>query len=155
MPLVKPTLEMGIKSTLQTEFKSTAVKQSLRSLLDGDSASGALSSAKTISTALRNIKLGTQAIAATPADQLSPSVAEAAVKKVTSNEWANAISECVAEWMSSDIAPIIAKTIADQVDTYIKSATIIVPPGQVVATAGSPAAQTGATTAPSPPATIS
>lgn len=41
------------------------------------------------------------------------------------------------------------------IDAYIKSATIIVPPGQVVATAGTPAAQTGATTAPSPPAQIS
>jgi hypothetical protein len=154
MPLVKPTLEMGIKSALETEFKSAATKQSLRSKLDGDSAAGSLSSAKTISKALGNIKLGTQAIAATPADQLSPALAEATVKKVTANEWANAISECISEWMASDIAPIIAKTIADQVDTYIKSATIIVPPGQVVATAGSPAAQTGATTAPSPPATI-
>jgi hypothetical protein len=44
---------------------------------------------------------------------------------------------------------------APAIDSYIKSATIIVPPGQVVATAGSPAAQTGATTAPSPPAQIS
>ena len=40
------------------------------------------------------------------------------------------------------------------IDTFVKSATIIVPPGQLVATAGSPAAQTGATTAPSPPAQI-
>jgi hypothetical protein len=46
------------------------------------------------------------------------------------------------------------KKIATEIDLYIKSATIIIPPGQVVATAGSPAAQTGATTAPSPPATI-
>jgi hypothetical protein len=40
------------------------------------------------------------------------------------------------------------------IDAYIRSQTIIVPPGQVVATAGSPAAQVGATTAPSPPAII-
>ena len=41
------------------------------------------------------------------------------------------------------------------IDKYIKSATIVVPPGQLVATAGSPAAQTGATTNISPPAKIS
>lgn len=44
--------------------------------------------------------------------------------------------------------------IATEVDKYIKTATIIVPPGQAVATAGSPAAQVGVTTAPSPPALI-
>jgi hypothetical protein len=40
------------------------------------------------------------------------------------------------------------------IDLYIKSATIVVPPGQAVATAGTPAAQAGATTSPSPPALI-
>lgn len=45
--------------------------------------------------------------------------------------------------------------VSNAVDAYIKSATIIVPPGQVVATAGTPAAQTGSTTTPSSPATIS
>lgn len=44
--------------------------------------------------------------------------------------------------------------ISTAVDAYIRSQTIITPPGQVVATAGSPVAQTGATTAPSPPAII-
>lgn len=49
----------------------------------------------------------------------------------------------------------LAKDLATAIDTYIKSATVIVPPGQAVATAGSPAAQTGATVAPAPPAIIS
>ena len=40
------------------------------------------------------------------------------------------------------------------IDAYIRSQTIILPPGQAVATAGSPAAQVGATTSPSPPALI-
>ena len=40
------------------------------------------------------------------------------------------------------------------IDAYIRSQLIILPPGQAVATAGSPAAQVGATTAPSPPALI-
>jgi hypothetical protein len=44
--------------------------------------------------------------------------------------------------------------ISTAVDAYIRSQTIITPPGQAVATAGSPAAQVGATTAPSPPALI-
>jgi len=40
------------------------------------------------------------------------------------------------------------------IDAYIRSQTITIPPGQVVATAGSAVAQAGATTAPSPPAII-
>ena len=47
-----------------------------------------------------------------------------------------------------------AEAIATAIDTYIKSATIIVPPGQTVTTAGSPAAQSGTTVSPSLPAII-
>lgn len=53
------------------------------------------------------------------------------------------------------LADDIAKVISDQVDTYIKSATIIVPSGQAVATTGTAAAQAGATVNSSPPAEIS
>ena len=47
-----------------------------------------------------------------------------------------------------DILNETAKMIADAIDSYIKSADILVEvaPGIPVATAGSPAAQTGATT---------
>jgi hypothetical protein len=48
----------------------------------------------------------------------------------------------------------LAGAISDAVDAYIKSATITVPMGIPVSTAGSPSAQTGATTAPAT-ATIS
>jgi hypothetical protein len=162
MPLVKPILQQGIKSSLEpvlkAKFKSPAVKDSLRKLLDGDSFAGKASSAKNISQALSNIKTGISVVASTAADVLVPSVAENIIKKFTSNEWANVISECVTEWMSEEIAPIIAesvaKSVADQVDLYVKSATIIIPPGIVVATTGTPAAQVGASTAPSPPALI-
>ena len=49
---------------------------------------------------------------------------------------------------------LLAEELATAIDMYIRSATIIVPPGIPVATAGSPAAQAGASTAPSPPAII-
>ena len=42
----------------------------------------------------------------------------------------------------------LASDLATAIDSYIKSATIIVPPGQMVVTAGTPAAQTGTTTTP-------
>jgi hypothetical protein len=48
----------------------------------------------------------------------------------------------------------LGKKIASEVDKYVKQATIIVQPGQVVVTAGTPAAQTGSTTTPSAPALI-
>ncbi len=47
-----------------------------------------------------------------------------------------------------DAAAKVAEAIANRVDAYIKTATITVNPGIPVATAGSPAAQTGATTGP-------
>jgi hypothetical protein len=49
----------------------------------------------------------------------------------------------------------LASDLAIAIDTYIKSAQIITPPGQLVVTVGSPATQTGATTTPSPAALIS
>ena len=151
MPLVKTTLESGIKTALETEFKSSNTKKSLRKLLDGNSSAGKLSSAKNIADALDNIEKGTEAVSSLPADQLNSSYVQDLIKQFMCNEWANAISECVSEWMSDEIAPIIAKTIADQVDIYIKSATIITPPGQAVVTSTGP----GSTTTPSQPALIS
>jgi hypothetical protein len=54
------------------------------------------------------------------------------------------------------LAEDLSTTISNEVDTYIKSATIIVPPGITIAGAGGgPAPVTGATIAPSAPATIS
>ena len=44
-----------------------------------------------------------------------------------------------------------AKIAAPAIDAYIRTATIVVPPGQVVTTPGGP----GTTSAPSPPALIS
>jgi hypothetical protein len=47
-------------------------------------------------------------------------------------------------------AKLIAQQLSIAIDSYIRSMTIIVPPGQAVATPVGP----GATTSPSPPATI-
>jgi hypothetical protein len=164
MPLIKVTLEQalkaGIEAELTLEFKKPDIKKSLRTYLDGGSATGGLSTAKSIDKALSNIKTATSAIDFGKADNpASQAVSSALVKKVTANEWSNAISDSVAEWLSSDIskiiAKVIAKNVADQVDTYIKSATIIVPPGITIAGGGGgPAPVTGATIAPSAPATI-
>lgn len=49
----------------------------------------------------------------------------------------------------------LARDLATAIDAYVKSATIIVPPGQLITGAGGgPAPVVGATSAPSPPATI-
>ena len=45
----------------------------------------------------------------------------------------------------------LAKDLATAIDSYIKSATVIVPPGQAVTTSGG----AGATASPAPPAIIS
>lgn len=51
-------------------------------------------------------------------------------------------------------AKVFANIATPAIDLYIKSATITIPPGQVVTTAGTALAQAGATTTPSPPAII-
>lgn len=48
----------------------------------------------------------------------------------------------------------LAADLASAIDSYVTSMNIIIPAGIAVATAGSPAAQTGASTAPSPPGII-
>lgn len=52
------------------------------------------------------------------------------------------------ETIKMKFAKDLSSAIADEIDTWIKTATITVNAGIPVATAGSPAAQTGATTGP-------
>jgi hypothetical protein len=152
MPLIETVLENQIKSHLEIEFKKPATKQALTKQLDGGSLNGLLTSAKNMAGALGNIKDKTTPIMNNTPDIIGASSAsEELITRITSNEFANAISDSVCEWLASTIAPIMAKTIANDVTTYIKTATIIIPPGQVVATPAGP----GATSTPSPPAQIS
>lgn len=53
-----------------------------------------------------------------------------------------------AEAIKMKFAKDLSSAIADEIDTWIKTATITVNAGIPVATAGSPTAQTGATTGP-------
>lgn len=52
------------------------------------------------------------------------------------------------ETIKMKFAQDLSSAIADEMDAWIKTATITVNPGIPVATAGSPTAQTGATTGP-------
>jgi hypothetical protein len=52
------------------------------------------------------------------------------------------------ETKNEDAKDFFAGKLADAIDIYVKSATIVVPAGVPVTTVGSPATQTGATTAP-------
>lgn len=151
MPLVKITLENGIKNAIQQQMSSKQVKLALCKKLDGGPLAGKVSSAKNITKALGNIKLATNPILAnTPDIPGASAISSQLCKKVSANEWANGISEAVYKWMDEDIVPILAKVIADEVTTYIKSATIIIPPGTVTTCGAGP----GTVTAPSSPAQI-
>jgi hypothetical protein len=163
MPLVESALKQGLKSKietkLKTEFKKESTKEALRVSIDGGDYGGRKTDAKTWAKALGNIKDKTsQILDYTPDLPGSSELSSKLVNAVAPNEFANAVSDSICEWMSDTVAPILAEELSDiianEVTKYIKSATIIVKPGIAVATAGSPAAQTGATTAPSAPATI-
>jgi hypothetical protein len=67
--------------------------------------------------------------------------------KITDNTGSDVFSKANAA-ASAEFAKGM-KAIAGEIDKYIKSATITVPPGALVVTAGSPAAQTGSVTTPS------
>lgn len=138
MPLIKAVLENSIKTRIK------ALEPNFIKKLDGGPLSIQIANANNIYDALGKIKTKCQYLGQAGAYN------ETVVKQITSNEWANAIAKQVIALLADEVSKIVA----DEVDKYIKSATIIVPPGQIVETAGSAAAQTGATTAPSPPAQI-
>jgi len=151
MPLVSIQLEEAIKSKLRQELTSKQTKLELCKKLDGGPLAGALSGAENITDALENIQDRTENISAnTPDIEGSDTVSAELIKKVASNEWASAISDAVYQWIDEDIVPILANVIANEVTTYIKSATIIVQPGITVTTPAGP----GVTSTPSTPATI-
>lgn len=155
MPLVPTTLETAIKTKLEIEFKRPEIKLALQTQLDGGPLSGKLSNAKNIDNALRNIGLVglalSMGVSTNPASQLA---SKQIIKKTTANEWASGIADAVCEWMSKEISEVLAKIIADEVTTYIKTATVIVPPGQTVTGIAGTYPVVAATTTPSAPATI-
>lgn len=158
MPLVPETFKTALKnrieSRLKSEFKKTNVKKDLRRLLDGGPLNGNLSESKSIHDSLEKITSISKTVSLVDGGGNYTPI----IRRITSNEWANSISESISEWLSESIAPIIAEELAtiisDETTKYIKTATIITQPGQLVNTAGSPVAQTGSTISPSTPATI-
>jgi hypothetical protein len=127
MALNKQSLQTALENTLKTEFKKDSVKTSLRKYLDGGTLVGLKTSGTNINKALGNIANASMVVDFGTGDNLPSQIAaKELVKRITSNEWANAISDSISEWMSSDIAPILAKVIADEVDKYIKTATVSV-----------------------------
>ena len=158
MPLVKDVLRTGIETNLKNKLLlDPKVKESLRKKLDGGALSGALTGAKNLDQAYKSIKLKTVSILSLEYDTSGAGAAsaEALILKVTANELANALSEAMVEWMAEQIVPAIAAAVANNVDTFVKSATIITPAGQLTAGASPAGPTTGATTTPSAPALIS
>ena len=158
MPLVKDVLKTGIETNLKNKLLlDPKVKDSLRKKLDGGVLSGARTGSNNLDQAHKAIKLKTVTILSLEYDPggSAADVAEKIIQRVTANELANAISEAMVEWMAEQIVPAIAAVVANNVDKYIKSATIITPAGQITAGTSPAGPTTGATTTPSAPALIS
>lgn len=78
-------------------------------------------------------------------------IATEALRTTLTQKIKQALDQNITETSNSDevkqrFAENIANAIADGVDAWIKTATVTVQPGIPVSTAGSPTAQTGATT---------
>ena len=69
-------------------------------------------------------------------------------KTTLGNSIAAAFAKAQGLSKASDAQTTLAGSIADAIDTYVKGATVTVPAGIPVSTAGTAAAQTGATTGP-------
>ena len=63
-------------------------------------------------------------------------------------------AETIANKARKAAAKVFANIATPAIDVYIKSATITIPPGQVVSSVGPTGPVLGATTVPSPPAII-
>jgi hypothetical protein len=158
MPLVKEVLRTGIETNLKQKLLlDPKVKDSLRKKLDGGVLSGALSGSKNLDQAYKSIKLKTASILSLEYDAGGAAAAssEALIQKVTANELANALTEAMVDWMAEQIVPAIAAAVANNVDAFVKSATIITPAGQLTAGVSPAGPTTGATTTSSSPANIS
>ena len=159
MALVKATLRKGIEDNLKLKLlQDPKIKQSLRKKLDGSVLNGIDSGANSLYEAYEHIRAKTEQILGFDYDPdgIVADNVEQILRKISSNENASAIADAVVEWMAEQIVPAIAAAVANNVDLFIRSATIITPAGQLTAgtsVAGGPT--TGATTAPSAPAIIS
>ena len=125
-----PLIPIAIETPLDTAFKASRNKFKI-------------SSRKAFLDAMIKFKTESAQPGANPIDKFTPAVE--AASDVFMNEMDKAYG---------DTFEGLGKIIAAQVDAYIRTMTIIVPPGQVVTTTGTPAAQAGATTTPSLPAII-
>lgn len=131
MPLVKTVLETGIKTRIK------ALEPNFIKKLDGGPLSIQIANATTIYDAIDKIKNKCQALGQLGAYD------ERVIQQVTSNEWANAIAKQVIALLADEVSKIVA----DEVDKFVKSATIIVPPGQAVYAADAVGGGPGTTTA--------
>jgi hypothetical protein len=132
MPLVKSILEQKLKSRIN------ALEPKLKDALN--SKTSGLYKAQSII----DIKLTDTA----PQSGFSLIKFKNDVWETTSEEWSKVLAKEIIKLLADDLSKIIA----DEVTNHIKTATIIVPPGQAV-TAPAPAG-IGTTTSPSGPANI-
>jgi hypothetical protein len=132
MPLIQSILEQKLKSRI------SALEPKLRSALNSKTAG--LYKAQT----LIDIKLTND----TPPSGFSLAKYKNQVWSTTSDEWSKVLAKEIIKLLAEDLSKIIAQ----EVTSHIKTATIIVPPGQAV-TAPAPAG-IGTTTSPSGPAKI-
>lgn len=132
MPLISTTLEQSLKGKIK--LLEPKLKQALNSKTDG------------LYKAQVKVDLYTS--------QNSPQSGFDIIKfkhdmwQKVSDEWSTVIAKEIIKILADDISKIIA----DSVTTYIKTATIIVPPGQAVS--APPPTGIGVTTSPTPPANI-
>lgn len=131
MPLIKKSLEYK----LNTRIKKLESKlyDSLKSKTTGIYRAQALVDAKVTDSA--------------PSSGFDIAKYKNSLWETNSEEWGKVLAKNIIKLLSEDISKIIAEEITD----YVKTATIITPPGQVVAVGTPSGPGTGSTTTPSSP----
>lgn len=134
MPLIKSVLESKLTSRIKT--LETKLYNALRKKSTGLYKAQMLVDAKVTDTS--------------PSSGFDIASFKNTLWETNANEWSKVIAKEVINLLSDDVSKIIA----EEVTSYIKTASIITPPGQVV-TVGTPSGPgTGSTTTPSSPNTI-
>lgn len=138
MPLNKTALQSNIKTSI------IKLKPTLISKLDGGPLSSQLTGSNSLYVAMGNIKVKCASLTG------EGKFDENTIKKISSNEWANAIGSQVIDLLAEELSKIIA----EEIDKYVKQITVIIPSGQAVYAADASGGGYGITTVDSGPGKI-
>jgi hypothetical protein len=144
-------IESGIKGYLESELQGAIsdknFRTKLRKKLDGSiEHHGEKTDAEDMDKALQNIQKRSEEFFAKLPDAALQPLTELKIREITANEYANAISASVTEWLNDVVVPafsdvtakvfadVLSKVVSNRTEEYIRTAEIYQwnPPGSIL-----------------------